>query len=82
MKNGGGFELLRCTAGSKDLEIIQYPTSHSPRLLRSRIGSSKLFIRPIQLDLDMSPAPLDYAGNVNHYVATHSYAYICGMHAV
>lgn len=76
LKNAGGFELLRCIAGSRDLEVIQYANSHSPRLLRARLGIAKVFIHPIQLDLDLSATPIDYTGNVNQHKQHKQHNYI------
>ena len=55
LNQGGGFELLRCCQSSKSLETIPYQISHSPRLLKQSIGSAKIYIRPIQADLNLSP---------------------------
>ncbi len=53
LKDCGGFELLRCTSSTRDLELIQSPVCHSPRLLRNRIGTARIYIRPIQTNLDI-----------------------------
>ena len=58
-KNCGGFELLRCIPSTRDLEVIQSPVCHSPRLLRSRTSSAKIFIRPIQADFDIDEVDQD-----------------------
>ena len=55
----GGFELLRCVANSKHLDVIvgniaQIP-SPSPTLLMTIIGNARVYIRPIQTDLDLAP---------------------------
>ena len=47
LKDAGGFELLRCLASTRDLEEIPSPICLSPRLLRNRIGSARVYIRPI-----------------------------------
>ncbi len=52
LKDCGGFELLRCVPSTRDLEIIQSPMCHSPRLLRSRFGNGRIYIRPIQIYID------------------------------
>ncbi len=49
----GGFELLRCIPNSKEMEVISPTVSQSPRLLKSVVGSGRVFIRPIQQDLQM-----------------------------
>lgn len=53
LRNAGGFELMRCLPSSRDLEIIPSPICHSPRLLRSRISTARVYIRPIQNNLEM-----------------------------
>lgn len=53
--DGGGFELLRCVSNTRSLEVISTTVSRVPRLLKSVIGCGKVFIRPIQKDLSMSP---------------------------
>ena len=51
----GGFELLRCVANSRQLELISCNASQSPKLLKAIIGNGRVFIRPIQKDLDLDP---------------------------
>lgn len=58
LKDGGGFELLRCVANSKSLEVISTTVSRLPRLLKAVIGSGKVYLRPIQRDLDLKPETL------------------------
>ena len=53
LKHAGGFELLRCISNSKMLELLSPSISTSPRLLRSVVGKSHIFIRPIQRDIDL-----------------------------
>ena len=56
----GGFDLLCCIPNTKDLEAISFAVSHSPKLLKSVVGGGKVFIRPIQhdLDLDLDKKPI------------------------
>ena len=51
----GGFELLRCVANSRCLESISPKIARSPKLLRAVAGTSKIYIRPVQQDLDIEP---------------------------
>ena len=53
--NGGGFELLKCTASTRQLELIPFSISNSPNLLKSWIGTARIYLRPIQLNLDLTP---------------------------
>ena len=55
LKKCGGFELLRCGSNSKKLEVLSNKVCWSPRLLKAIIGSGRIFIRPIQKDLDTDP---------------------------
>ena len=59
LASGGGFEFLRCIPNTRDLELIPFETASVPRLLKQRVGNGRLYIRPIQKDLPMDPAPLE-----------------------
>jgi hypothetical protein len=65
----GGFELLRCLANSRDLEVIPTRVAMNPHLLKRRVGNGRIYIRPIQRNLDLSAdgddAELD---TVNHFL--------------
>lgn len=49
----GGFDFLRCLPNSKTLEVISIPIAHSPKLLKSVVGNGRVFLRPIQQDLEI-----------------------------
>ena len=55
LKEGGGYELLRCRPQSRDLLLIGPQASNCPRLLKRRILNGKVYIRPIQRDLSLEP---------------------------
>lgn len=55
LRNGGGFELLRCLPNTRRLEPISVSIAKSPKMLRQVVGASKIYIRPIQRDLDITP---------------------------
>jgi hypothetical protein len=55
----GGFELLRCISNSRNLEAISPKIAASPKLLKAIAGTSKIYIRPIQRDLDLEESALD-----------------------
>ncbi|XP_065895804.1 uncharacterized protein [Dysidea avara] len=55
LRQGGGFELLKCAASTWQLELIPFKISNSLRLLKSWIGTARIYIRPIQLNLDLTP---------------------------
>ena len=52
LKEGGGFELLRCLPNSTKLELIPSEFCITPRHLKACVGNGKVYIRPIQKDLD------------------------------
>ena len=49
----GGFELLKCTPNTKELSSISFQVSQSPAMLKSVVGSGRLFIRPLQQNLQL-----------------------------
>ena len=55
---GGGYELLRCSdKGGRELLVIDMPAAgYTPQYLKSVVTSAKIYIRPLQRDLDISPA--------------------------
>ena len=55
LRDGGGIEFLKCAQSTRKLEAIPFTISSSPRLLRSSIGATKVYIRPIQVSLDLTP---------------------------
>ena len=56
LRNAGGFEFLKCTPSTRCLELIPFKISNAPHRLKAWIGSAKIYIRPIQACLDLSPA--------------------------
>ena len=56
LESGGGFELLRASeAGGKDLVPIEIPhQGYSVEYLQAIVKSAKIYIRPLQRDLDTS----------------------------
>ena len=55
----GGFELLKCISNSRNLEVISPKIASSPKLLKAIVGTSKIYIRPIQKNLDLDESALD-----------------------
>ena len=56
LRDSGGYELLRCKINSRQLEPISFNMASSPKLLRAKIiGNSRIYIRPIQCNLDTTP---------------------------
>ena len=54
LKDGGGFQFLKCAPNSRCLELLSSTTLSSPAILKSRVGNARTYIRPIQRDLDLS----------------------------
>ena len=69
LADGGGFELLRASdASSKDLEVIKAPEGgHTVDYLKAVIHSAKIYIRPLQKDLDLSPCSVDVSASCMSY---------------
>ena len=55
LMNVGGFELLRCVANTRLLEPISTIVTKSPKILKRVIGNGRIYIRPIQKNLDLTP---------------------------
>ena len=53
LSGAGGFELLRCVANSRLLEPLSTSVSSNPKLMKAVIGKSRIYIRPIQKDLNL-----------------------------
>lgn len=54
----GGFELMRCP-NSRNLECCVPSALQSPQATQERVGRSKVYIRPIQKDLDVTPIDVE-----------------------
>ena len=55
LESAGGFELMRCIPNTRQLEPISSNVSQQPKLLKSVVANGRIYIRPIQKDLDLSP---------------------------
>ena len=51
LQQGGGFQFFKCKANSRLLEQLSSTTLSSPSMLKSRVGNSRTYIRPIQQNL-------------------------------
>lgn len=66
LKSGGGFELLKGVgggSGARSLESLPLgPNGYSIRYLRETlcIGQAVLYIKPLQVELDMTPGEVNY----------------------
>ncbi len=53
LRRGGGFEFCRCLPNSRELEPLSSTAQSSPLFLKERVGKSRTYIRPLQLDLSL-----------------------------
>jgi hypothetical protein len=53
LRDGGGFELLRCKPNSRELLVIGPRVSNTPKLLKRRVGNGRVYVRPVQRDLEL-----------------------------
>lgn len=75
LREGGGIEFLKCIQSTRKLEPIPFEVSSSPRLLKSWIGAARVYIRPIQVSLDLTPE--EGHTMVSIYCAyTYNYSYV------
>ena len=58
LRTGGGYELLRTNErNNRSLDVIPPPPSgYTVEYLKSVAGQAKIYIRPLQKDLDLAPA--------------------------
>jgi hypothetical protein len=53
LENAGGYELLRCLPNSRTLTKLQPPSGgHTPESLKGDVGQARIYLRPLQRDLD------------------------------
>ena len=52
-KEGGGYEMLRCKPASRDLVITGLRVANTPKHLKRRVGSSEVYLWPLQRDLSL-----------------------------
>ena len=58
LKDGGGYELLKANQ-SRLLEVVPSPTDgYTASYLKDVVGQGKVYIRPIQRDLSLTPVLL------------------------
>lgn len=65
LQEGGGFQFFKCVANTRSLEPLSKTTLSSPAMLKSRVGNSRTYIRPIQKDLDLTPT-IELPGGVTN----------------
>lgn len=85
LKHTGGYDLMKCVPNSNMLECLPPNVLLSPRNTQEYVGRSKVYIRPIQKDLDLTPVELDGAYKsvciqciiINLRTADHSFMHTC-----
>lgn len=55
LKDGGGYQFLKCIPNSRRLEPLSGLVMQSPMMLKERVGSARTYIRPLQRNLDTTP---------------------------
>lgn len=77
----GGYEFLRCIPNTKQLEVIPHRFTGSPKVLKTMIGTGKVFIRPIQKDLPIETVvPVSNVNYVQCIIVTISTSFCVSMH--
>lgn len=66
LHSGGGHEVLRCKPQSRDLVLVGPRAASNVRLLKRRVGNGKVYIRPIQRDLDLDEESCEVAEGVSN----------------
>ena len=54
LRDGGGFDLLRCIPNTKHLDVISPSVAMNAKLLKAAVGNGRVYVRPIQKNLDLS----------------------------
>lgn len=54
LRDGGGFDLLRCISNTKHLDVISPSVAMNAKLLKAAVGNGRVYVRPIQKNLDLS----------------------------
>ena len=55
LRDGGGYQLLKCMPNSRRLEALSGLVMQSPHKLKQRVGAARTYIRPLQKKLDTTP---------------------------
>ena len=54
LRDGGGFDLLQCIPNTKHLDVISPSVAMNAKLLKAAVGNGRVYVRPIQKNLDLS----------------------------
>ena len=57
LDGAGGYELLHPLLNSRSLAKLQTPQGHTPVSLKRDVGKARMYIRPLQRDLNLSTSP-------------------------
>ena len=55
LREGGGFQLLKCAANSRVLEPLSKTVYTSLKILRQRVGQGRTYIHSLQHNLNLTP---------------------------
>lgn len=75
---GGGFEYLKCAPSTRMLEVIPLAICNCARRLKACIGNAKVYIRPIQMNLDLSTSE-EFDDSSEVRTCTHTYIFVLGL---
>ena len=53
LREGGGYQMLKCLPNSRKLDVLSMSVYKSPSLLKERVGNARTYVRPIQKDLEI-----------------------------
>ena len=67
LREGGGYQLLKCLPNSRVMEVLSPNVHASPALLKQRVGTSRTYIRPLQKDLDLTETVAETAPETVSY---------------
>lgn len=73
LKNGGGYQLCKCKANSRELQPLSGAVLTSPRALQGCGGNSRTYIRPLQTDLDLSSCDYERVSKCNFVCIVNNY---------
>lgn len=59
LREGGGYQFMKCIPNTRKLEPLPTIVHTSPSILKQRVGSARTYIKPLQRDIDLYPVPFE-----------------------
>ncbi len=53
LREGGGYQMLKCLPNSRKLDLLSMTVHKSPSYLKERVGNARTYLRPIQKDIEL-----------------------------